>query len=347
MPKRAKNLWPQIATFATLVKAFTKVREGKRFDADTLRFYSNLEENLFALEALLQKRTWTPRPFREFVVTVPKLRRIQAPVFGDRVIHQAVMLYAAPVFERRFIHDTYANRVGYGTHAASYRLRAFLRAASSRWGRPYIIKADISKYFPSIPHGPLMERIARLFADKDVLWFFDTLIHGSGFSERGLPIGSLTSQWLANLYLDALDHYLKDDLGVPYYLRYMDDMVLVGPDKAWCRGVLEKIHAFAGGIGLVLNPKTGIMPVNKGVDFVGYRHWTDHVLPRKRTVKRAKRQFTTLRKLYDRKKIDLEYIRPRMASFLGYMRHCNGNRTLLGILDRFVLTGSGSRESPD
>jgi hypothetical protein len=346
MPKTAKHLWPQIATFATLAKAFHKVREGKRFDADTLRFYANLEENLFDLEAILQTQTWKPSPFREFVITQPKLRRIQAPRFGDRVVHQAVMLYAAPVFERRFITDTYANREGYGTHLASYRLRSFLRAASAKWAKPYIIKADIRKYFPSISHALLMAKVGRLFSDPGVLRFFNVLIHGSCYDVRGLPIGSLTSQWLANLYLDGLDHYVKDGLGAPYYLRYMDDFVLVGPDKQWCRAMLERIGAYVAGLDLTLNPKTGIRPISQGVDFVGYRHWTSHVLPRKRTVQRAKRQFKTMLRQYGQKKIDLDYVRARVASFTGYMKHCNGHNTLEHILSKFILTGAGKPPEP-
>jgi hypothetical protein len=172
------------------------------------------------------------------------------------------------------------------------------------------------------------------------------LIHGSGYDVRGLPIGSLTSQWLANLYLDGLDHYVKDGLGAPYYLRYMDDFVLVGPDKQWCRAMLERIGAYVAGLDLTLNPKTGIRPISQGVDFVGYRHWTSHVLPRKRTVQRAKRQFKTMLRQYGQKKIDLDYVRARVASFTGYMKHCNGHNTLEHILSKFILTGAGKPPEP-
>jgi hypothetical protein len=346
MPKTAKNLWGDIARFSNLALAYTRVRKAKRYDSDTIGFYANLEENLFALEDALRQRSWRPSPFRQFTIVEPKLRLVQAPSFGDRVIHQAVMHITGPLFERRFIHDSYANRVGYGTHLASRRLRSFLRSASARWDRPYLIKADIKSYFPSIPHDALMAKLRRLFADDGVLWFFDTLIRGSGYTERGLPIGSLTSQWLANLYLDTLDHHVKDALGEPFYLRYMDDFVLVGPDKAWARDMMGDLDGFVQGLGLRLNPKTRIQPLSKGVDFVGYRHWTDHVLPRKRTVARARRSFRSMKKRYDLGRIDLDYIRSRVASFTGYMRHCDGMRTLRGILDKFILRGpDGKKDS--
>jgi hypothetical protein len=337
MPKTAKNLWDDVACFSNLALAYHRVRKAKKFDSDTIAFYADLENNLFTLEDQLRQRTWKPSPFREFTITVPKVRLVQAPAFGDRVIHQAVMHVTGHIFERRFIRDSYANRIGFGTHAASHRLRAFLRSASVRWERPYIIKADIKSYFASVPHDALMAKVRRLFADPGVLWFFDTLIRGSGYRDRGLPIGSLTSQWLANLYLDSLDHYAKDALGAPYYLRYMDDFVLVGENRAWARNTLSKLDAYVQSLGLRLNPKTRIQPPSKGVDFVGYRHWTDHVLPRKRTVARAKHTFKSMARRWHLGMIDLDYIRARVVSFTGYMKHCDGFRTLRGILDKFVL----------
>lgn len=347
MPKTAKNIWPEIASFATLAEAFKRVRAGKRFDTDTLQFYTHLEDNLFALEEQLLQKTWRPQPFRQFNITLPKPRLIQAPEFSDRVVHQTVILKAGPVMERRFVSGSYASRLGKGTHAASRQLRAFLRSASAKWAHPYLIKADVKSYFATIPHDGLMERVKRVFGDPDLLWFFDTLIRGSGYADRGLPIGSLTSQWLANLYLDSLDHYIKDELGAPYYVRYMDDFVLVGPDKAWCREKLGQIAAHIEGLGLRLNPKTGIQPISQGVDFVGYRHWTSHTLPRKSTVKRAKKQFKSLQRRYNAKKVDFEYVRARVVSFTGYMKHCDGKTTLQSILDKFVLVGGGKQEQEE
>lgn len=119
-----------------------------------------------------------------------------------------------------------------------------------------------------------MQRVERCISDENTLWLFETIIRnaGNGFGV-GIPIGALTSQWLANLYLDTLDHFVKDDMGVAYYLRYMDDFVIVGPDKMWCRSVLTQITDFLTcTLRLTLNPKTGIWPMSQGLDFVGYRH---------------------------------------------------------------------------
>ena len=339
MPKTAKNIWPQIVSFENLVAAWGNVRRGKRFSPVVLEYWANLEENLLGLQQALEDKGWSPAPWRQFAVQEPKPRLIQAPACGDRVVHHALMNVMVPIFSRRFRPESFACRTGMGTHAASRRTSADLRAASARWDRPYILKADISKYFQNINHDMLMHRLRRVVSDRRVLWLFETIIRKSGYETRGLPIGALTSQWLANLYLDPLDHFVKDDMDLPYYVRYMDDFVVIGPDKVWCHTALEQITAFLEGCLLLrLNPKTGIFPASHGINFVGYRHWTDHVLPRKSTVKRAKRTFKNFPALYAKGKIDLPYIRARVASFTGYMRHCNGRRTLDGILEKLVLT---------
>ena len=298
MAKTVKNLWGHIATFSNLAAAFNLVRRGKRWDSDTLGFYADLEANLFTLEEQLREHTWSPKPFRQFWVTDPKRRLIQAPAFEDRVVHQAVMLHAAPVLMRRFISDTYGSLADRGVLAASMRLRSFMWSASRTWAHPYVIKADISKYFPSIPHALLMRRLEHIFADPELLWFFETLLYRSGFTERGLPIGALCSQWLSNLYLDSLDHLAKDELGIKYYVRYMDDFVVVGENKAWCRETLARLQEHVEVLQLALNPKTNVIPISQGVDFVGYRHWTSHVRPRKRILKRARKTFKTMHRQY-------------------------------------------------
>ena len=191
--------------------------------------------------------------------------------------------------------------------------------------------------------------MGQAYADRDVLWLFGRIIRAQQMQGvpdamldsvpygTGLVIGALTSQWLANLFFDPIDHFIKDELGVRYYLRYMDDFVLVGPSKDWCRTMLASIEKAVNCRKLNLNPKTSIYPASHGLDFVGYRHWTNYTLPRKRTVKRARLRFRHLREQYARGRIDLDYVRPRVASFTGYMQHCDGFVTLDKILENFVL----------
>ena len=138
--------------------------------------------------------------------------------------------------------------------------------------------------------------------------------------------------------------FIKETLGIKYYIRYMDDFVVIGPSKAWCHVALDTIEKRVNLRKLRLNPKTDIYPVSQGIDFVGYRHWTDHTLPRKRTVKRARRLFADIQRLYGMGSVDISCIAPRVASFTGYMQHCDGYQTLDRILDRFVLLRGGGME---
>ncbi|MBQ9452497.1 MAG: group II intron reverse transcriptase domain-containing protein [Desulfovibrio sp.] len=349
MPRKAKHLWPHILAYENLCAAFKKVRLGKRFRPSIVKIYYNLSDRLFEIQEQLRNKTWRPGPSRTFMVQEVKPRLIQAPAAVDRVVHWALMLQAAPYLERRFIYDSYACREGKGAHAASRRATDYLRKATHLWGRPYIIKADISKYFPSIDQGILMQTLQSIFADQDVLWLFSRIIRAEqsqGVPDAelddlpygtGLVIGALTSQWLANLFFDPVDHFIKDDLGIKFYLRYMDDFVIIGPSKLWCHTVLDTVAQYLACRKLHLNPKTSIFPASHGLDFVGYRHWTNYTLPRKRTVKRARLRFRHLREQYARGRIDLDYVRPRVASFTGYMQHCDGHVTLEHILERFVL----------
>ena len=339
MAKRAKHIWPELVSFGNLLEAWRKVQLGKRYRPAVIRFRSALEDNLFDLQERLKSHVWRPSPCRRFRILEVKPRSIDAPTLADCVVHHAAMNLLEPWFERRFIADTYACRKGKGTHAASTRTREFMRAASAQWGRPYVLKCDISKYFSNIDHERLLAMLPRVTSDPDVLWLFGQIVRHNGYTGKGVPLGCLTSQWLANLYLDGLDHYIKDDLGVRYYARYMDDFVIIGPSKEWCWTLLGNIRDFVEiSLKLQLNPKTGVWPISHGIDFVGYRHWTDHVLPRKRTVKRARKAFKTFPGRYKAGEIDLDYIRSRVVSFTGYMGHCDGYKTLEHILARLVLT---------
>lgn len=341
MSLRAKNVWPQITSFANLLEAWRKVQLGKRYKLPVLRVRSDIEEELFSIQERLIAKTWTPAPCRSFRIVEVKPRLIDAPTVSDCIVHHALMNPLESWFMKRFIPDSFACQKFKGTHAASRRTREFMRSASGKWGSPYVIKADISSYFSSINHERLMAMLPKVVSDRDALWLFERIILDNGYRERGLPLGCLTSQWLANLYLDALDHFVKDEMAVKYYVRYMDDFVILGPSKQWCWDALENIRGFVEkSLLLSLNPKTGVWPISRGIDFVGYRHWTDHVLPRKRTVKRAKKLFKVLARQYAQGRIGLDYVRPRVVSFCGYMKHCDGHRTAETALEKLVLRKS-------
>ena len=339
MPTTANGLWAEIIDFENLYVAFEEARAGKRYRREVMQFASQLEENLINLQNHLIWKSWEPGKPREFVVLEPKRRAIQAPPFIDRVLHHAMVRVVGPHFERRFIPDSFACREGKGVQRCVARTQQFLRAALREYGPAvYVLKADISRYFASIRHDILMTQVERVVSDPDVLWLWRKVVGGYGHDDGvGLPVGALTSQLGANILLDRLDHVAKDDLGIRFYTRYMDDFVAILPDKAAAQRMMRTLGEVVNSLGLVLNPKTAIHPWQRGIDFCGYRTWPTHVLPRKRNIKRAKANFRELAARYHRGEIELEHVRRRVASFLAYAKHCNARTTVSGVLADLIL----------
>lgn len=337
MPRRYGDLWAKVVAFDNIERAYRAAAKNKRYRADVLKYTASLEENIINTQNLLVWHQWRPGPMRSFWVNEPKLRFIQAPPFADRVVHHALVDIVEPVFERKMIEDSYACRKGKGVHAACGKTQQYIREAQRKWEKVYALKADISKYFPSINHDTLFRLFADTIKDKDVLWLERQIIYESGYESRGIPVGALTSQLEANIYLTLFDHWIKDELGIRYYVRYMDDFVILGPSKRRLRDLLHGIgECLALELQLSLNPKTAILPA-AGVDFCGYRIWATHMRPRKRNLKKTRKRFKKIARLYAGGAVDLSYARARVASFLGYMKHCDGYRTTESMLDELVL----------
>ena len=334
MPKTHSDLWNKITSFENLYDAYLKARRGKRYRSDVLIFSANLEENLLKIQKQLLNKTYRPKTYKQFYVYDPKKRLIQAPMFEDRIVHHALVNVIEPLFERKFIYDSYACRKGKGTHRAVSRVVYFERKLRKR-GKFYVLKGDISKYFPSVNHEILKSVLRRTIRCKKTLILLDMIVEST---EAGMPIGTLTSQLFANIYLDQLDHFVKDELGVKFYVRYMDDFVILHESKYYLKCVLERIREFVEErLKLKLNGKTQIFPYTQGINFCGYRIWPTHILPRKRTIKRAKKRFKKFATLYREGKVELEYIKASLMSFLGYVKHCNSYRTTRSVLERLVL----------
>jgi retron-type reverse transcriptase len=233
--KRYGYLWSQIIKFDNLLAAARQAQKGKRFRENVLRFNYNLETELIQLHQELVTKTYRPGQYKTFQVKEPKPRLISAAPYRDRVVHHALCNVIMPIFERSLIHDTYANREGYGSHRALKRFTEFTR--SSR----YILQCDVRKYFPSIDHEILKNILRCKIKCPSTLWLIETIIDGSNEQEtviqyfpgddlltpaqrrRGLPIGNLTSQFFANVYLSSFDHFVKEQLKAKKYLRYVDD----------------------------------------------------------------------------------------------------------------------------
>jgi len=338
MPKTYNKLWGKVISFENLYNAYIEARKGKKYRKEVLEFSYNLEENLIILQNQLYWKMWAPGRYKEFYVYDPKKRLIAAPPFKDRIVHHALVRVIEPLFEKKFIYDSYACRKYKGTHTVVLRLQSFLKRAKRNWESVYVLKADISQYFPSINHDCLLKILSRTIRDKDVLWLCKRIIRYSDYETIGIPVGALTSQLFANIYLDQLDHFVKDDLGVKYFVRYMDDFVILGDDKKKLWGLLEEIKGFLSDrLSLRLNPKTSIFPAYKGIDFAGYRTWATHILPRKRNIKKFRKKLKWMQQAYSSGKIKLEYIKPRIMSFLGYMKHCSSYTTVKKLFSETIF----------
>ena len=232
--KRHGNLYPQIIAFENILLSAKKAEKGKRFRDNVLEFNYNLEAELTNLQQELAEKTYQPGDYRTFYIKEPKSRMISAAPYRDRVVHHALCNIIVPLIEPTFIADSYANRVGFGTHRALERFTKFARESR------YVLQCDIQKYFPSIDHEILKNLIRRKIKCRDTLWLIDTIIDNSNEQlpaiehfqgddlltplerRRGLPIGNLTSQFFANIYLNGFDHFVKEELKVRKYLRYVD-----------------------------------------------------------------------------------------------------------------------------
>ena len=262
--------------------------------------------------------------YHYFKVYEPKERQIMALPFYDRVVQHAINNVLEPIFDKRFISQSYACRKGKGMHAASDTLKEWLY----EWNKYhpdqplYAIKADIHHYFQSIDHAVLKTEIRKVIKDAGVLALLDRIIDHNGNMPDGvgIPVGNLTSQLFANIYLDALDQFIKHELGVEAYIRYMDDFVILSPDKEQLRNWLARIEQFLREeLKLEFNPKTTILAAKNGIDFVGYKHRATHRKVRKDSIKRIKR---TIKKC-ESGKITKEQLQKSIQSWTGHAGHAD------------------------
>jgi len=303
-------MYEAIYQFDNLYDAYLKARKQKRCRKEVLQFSYNLEAELIGLQNELIWKTYQVGEYRPFIIYEPKRRQIVALPFRDRIVQHALNNVIEPVFERRMIHDSYACRLHRGTQRAARRLSCFL-------GKPethYYLKLDVKSYFASVNRVILMDIIQRRYIDDpDVLWLLHTIFESSPVP--GLPIGNLMSQLFANVYLHELDHFCKNGLGVPYYVRYMDDVIILDKSKENLRYVFMEIHDFLRDhLALSLNHKSHIGKTKDGIEFVGYRIWRGYKLIKKQSLVRMKKKLRAWRK---GKMTDERY----MASMGSWMGH--------------------------
>ncbi len=334
--KTYKNLYPQIASFENLYESWRKARLGKRYQATIAAFERNLDVELTALYQELMSETWQPGGYRSFTIHEPKRRKISAAPFRDRVVHHALVGIIEPIYERKFIYDSYANRKGKGTHAALDRCTYYMRRFK------YVLQCDVQQFFPSIDHDILKATLAKTIACPPTLRLCEGIIaSGQGVLNeeytmhyflgddlfavnrpRGLPIGNLTSQFWANVYLNPLDQFVKHELKALGYIRYVDDFLLFADDKPTLHTWRSEIIHHLQHLRLTIHEnRAQPTPVKQGIPFLGFTVYPDH-----RRLKRTKgisyqRHLRRLWQQYQAGEITREEGRASIMAWLGHVQH--------------------------
>ena len=282
--KTYTNLFSKIIVFDNIHLAYLKAKKNKRYHHDVLVFLGNLTANLLEIKRELETETYVHSKYHEFIVNESKKRKIRAPAFRDRVMHHALCNIIIPIFEKSFIYNSYACRKEKGSHRAIKKLRCFLKDKNNT----YCLQCDISKYFDSINHDVLIEIIKKkIGCEKTIRLIIKIIDSFNKDTGVGIPIGNLTSQLFANIYLNELDQFVFRELKQKYYIRYMDDFLLLGSKKELRNTKLEVEQFLTDKLQLKMNPKkVNIFPCDKGIDFLGYVVFKDYVLLRKKTIKR-------------------------------------------------------------
>ena len=335
------NLFSQIYDFENLYNAYLKARRGKRDRREVLKFELNLEENLIQLQNELIWGVYKTGEYRIFKVYEPKERDVAALPFRDRVVQHAILLIIEPIWEKRFIYNSYACRVNKGTHLGADKAQSMMRKVLRNHNQLYAFKADISKFFYSINHEIMKTLIRKKIACKATLTLLDEIIDSSG-GGVGLPIGNLTSQLFANMYLHELDEYVKYQLCEKHYLRYMDDFCIFHHNKDHLRHLRIDIERFLfEKLKLKTNAKTQIFPVStkngRALDFLGYQMWPTHRRVRKSSISRIHRKIRFMKKQYSAGKIPAKRIQASMQSWLAHASHAQSRGLRKSILKKAVF----------
>jgi len=359
-------MFEQICDLKHLFDAHKLAQLDNRYKRKICAFTFALEENLFHLRYEMQKGFYLPRPYTYFTLHDPKTRAIAAPDIRDRVVQHALVSVIQPLFEKQFIHDSYACRTNKGTHFAAMRLKRFLMAARCQYGKDipiYVLQCDIRKFFQSISWDILLTIIGKTVKCPRTMDLVHTIVttHQSATipksvpetqislfdqvvptnpsisveTRTGLPIGNLTSQLFANIYLNQLDHFVKDRLRVRHYSRYMDDFLVIHPDKEYLKDLQKQIAVFLQNeLHLFLHPKKlTIKNVDCGVPFVGYRIFYNHVLVRGVTLHRIERNYRSKIKQVKRGTLTEQKLAETRASIVGHFKHADTyglTKSLLG-----------------
>jgi retron-type reverse transcriptase len=333
--KTYNNLFDKIVSFDNLMLAAKKAQKGKRFKKATALFNLNLERELFRLQEELLEGTYRHGGYRDFYIHDPKRRLISAAPYRDRVVHHALCNVIEPIFDKTFIFDSYACRTGKGTHAAVDRYTAF-----SRKNR-FVLKCDIQKYFQSMDQEILLETVSRKIRCARTMWLISEIVcsrRDKGnvvyfkiddlftpyMRARAIPIGNLTSQFFANVYLNGFDHFVKEGLRCRYYIRYVDDFVVLDNSKSRLREVKAAMEEYLDSMRLRMHKgKCRTYRVDEGICLLGYRIFPTHRLLKKENALRMRHRLKKMTQQYSQGDISLDKVQQRIQSWISHAAHAD------------------------
>ena len=330
--KTVNNIYNEIISPENLFLAWDEFKRGKQHKKDVQRFEWNLEENIFKLYRELKNKTYQHGPYESFYIHDPKQRHIHKALVSDRILHHAIFAVINPIFEQTFISTSFSCRVDFGVHKGVGKFGKMVRKISQNgFRRCFVLKCDIRKFFDTIDHNILLEVIKKRVQDNSATWLLEEIIrsftspHFKPPRHKGLPIGNLTSQLFANIYMNVFDQFMKHRLGVKYYARYTDDFVIVADNEEYLLGLIPIITTFLKNtLELELHPnKILIRKLGQGVDFLGYITFLKHRLLRSKTKRRIMAKLQRRINEYRAGLISEFTLNQSVQSYLGVMSHAN------------------------
>lgn len=324
MCKSIKKQFYNKLTYLKLLEAHDRAKQGKTNKKEVILFEMDLETNVMNLYRNLKNGTYKMGKYREFTIYEPKERIIKALPYVDRIVHQwYIEEFIKPFIVPKFVTSSFACLENKGTHAAVKTLQKYMRLMKKKNPDYYVLKCGIKKYFYTINKNILFNIMKSYISDKKLLQLTEIFIFDNN-DVKGIPIGNYTSQFFANIYLDKLDHLIKDKLRVKYYVRYMDDFVLLLNNKEEAKQILKEITEFLEKkLDLELNKKTRYYPNKLGIDFCGYKIYDTHIKIRKRSIVKIKRKIKVWNNLYAQDKLDFHNFLLCFNSFKGHIKHGN------------------------
>lgn len=318
--KRHGNLFCKITDPKNIALAHNLAKRGKSRYAEVQMVNKDPEKYFQEIQESLVNHSFSTSPYATKRIYEPKERLIyKLPYYPDRIVHHAVMNVIQPIWDKIFIYDLYSAVPGKGLHRGSYRLRQFLKDTNNT---QYCLKFDIQKYYPSVVHEILFDLIKRKIKCSDTLWLLQEIIT-SVEGTKNIPIGNYLSQYFGNIYLNWFDHWIKENLGMQYYIRYCDDGVILSQDKTSLNELKDIMTDYLENhLELTLNKKTRIFPVDStGIDFLGYRHFRNYTLLRKSSAARFKKKIYHIEMHHE--SMNPQSIISSIMSYVGWLKHCD------------------------